>query len=164
MNLSMYLCIWVACVRISCIWIACRFCLFLRQLFRRICALRVFRAAVERAAPGLARDELAVASRIGALDACRDGLCVLAPRIIGAAKELSPPPPFYHHRLSAERAYLIGRDDLLLDALHLLLRLLDKVHERAVEALQGYQVVYLALLYAVEFVLHLGGELLVYYL
>src|SRR5437867_4168034 len=86
-------------------------------------------------------------------------LRVLALRVAAAGEELAPPAPLDDHRLPALLAHEVGRALLALHVAHQDLGLLEVPGEWPPEAAERVDVVLLALLDAVELVLHAGREL-----
>src|SRR6185369_13748379 len=86
-------------------------------------------------------------------------LGVLAVGVAAAGEELPAPPPLDDHRLAALLARELGGALLALHVAHLDDGLLEVLGERRPEAAHGLDPVLLALLDAVEVVLHAGGEL-----
>src|SRR5437870_706467 len=96
---------------------------------------------------------------VGALEVHR----VLALGVAAAGEELAPPAPLDDHRLPALLAHEVGRALLALHVAHQDLGLLEVPGEWPPEATERVDVVLLALLDAVELVLHAGRELDVQY-
>src|SRR5690606_615038 len=132
----------------------------------RVAALRVVGARDERAHAPLALDQLAAALRALLADRARlllllavQRLRVAALRVAGAAEEATVAAPADDQRSAALGALGgVRGDDLAQDLVAALLPLLERLLERAVELAEHLAPVQVALLDAVQLVLHLAGE------